>query len=639
SNEWGTLIGMMTEMVKARMFFIETKCLEGDYINAHGEKVKRNPYNFKRDCIEHSLYGVDIDPGAVEIAKLRLWLSLVVDEDDIKNIKPLPNLDYRIMQGNSLISEFMGVNFDYDKVKECGGLFKDETDKMIEHFHQKKDEFLNESNVSRKSKLKEEVENLLIEIFETKLKTQKADYFNRLKNIENKYSILRNEKQRDELIKQDKEKLYKESGFDLESAEKQLKEFTSGRKIKPFFLWNLYFSEVFHKKGGFDVVIANPPYITIALGKKQNYYGKTDIDNLKEKYKDVFEYKGNTYILFIRRSVSILASGKFCTFIIPNTLLLNSTCTRIRRYLLSKNSILNLVNIKDKVFESAEIGGNLVLIFSKGKPQIKHNIKILDNSDLDTFNSYLQYEETPQELYLKTEDYKLYLDIRSLKLMTKIRFNSTDLSQCADFYNGIKTGDNKRFIADNKKDKRYRKIIRGRDVQKYKISDSCKYVLFDKKLLWSNTNEAKFTKVPKIVLRQTGDKLICALDNNCMFTMDTTHLIFDTTLNIRFLLSILNSKLMSWYHQTMTDEQGRTFAEIKIVNLRKLPIKKIPIEQQKFFISLVDRILAITKDEDYLQNPQKQAQVKALEQEIDRMVYKLYELTEEELQIVEGAAK
>jgi len=81
-------VGMMSEIVKARNVL-------SVFLNNKG----RTAYNFKRRCIEHSLYGVDIDPGAVEIAKLRLWLSLVVDEDDIKNIKPLPNLDYKIRKG------------------------------------------------------------------------------------------------------------------------------------------------------------------------------------------------------------------------------------------------------------------------------------------------------------------------------------------------------------------------------------------------------------------------------------------------------------------------------------------------------------------------------------------------------------
>ncbi|MEA3436842.1 MAG: hypothetical protein U9R43_10295 [Thermodesulfobacteriota bacterium] len=108
-------VGMMNEIVRARN--VLSVFLNGLSACDAQAGEQRNEYEFKRRCIEHSLYGVDIDPGAVEIAKLRLWLSLMVDEEDIKNIKPLPNLDYRIMQGNSLISEFMGINFDDDENK------------------------------------------------------------------------------------------------------------------------------------------------------------------------------------------------------------------------------------------------------------------------------------------------------------------------------------------------------------------------------------------------------------------------------------------------------------------------------------------------------------------------------------------
>ena len=91
-------VGMMNAIVKARMV-----------LSSYLKGKNRTLYTFKRDCIQNSLYGVDIDPGAVEIAKLRLWLSLVVDEDDIKQIKPLPNLDYKIMQGNRLLEESAGT--------------------------------------------------------------------------------------------------------------------------------------------------------------------------------------------------------------------------------------------------------------------------------------------------------------------------------------------------------------------------------------------------------------------------------------------------------------------------------------------------------------------------------------------------
>jgi len=163
-------VGMMSEIVRGRT--VLTTFIEN--------KENRTPYDFKRRCIEHSLYGVDIDSGAVEIAKLRLWLSLVVDEEDIKNIKPLPNLDYKIVCGNSLI----GV----DKNLFNQNLFN-ELEKL-------KPLFFSETNP-----------------------TEKKEYKNRI----------------DDLISQ----------------------ITNGRKDFDF---EVYFSEVFHNKGGFDVVIGNPSY-------------------------------------------------------------------------------------------------------------------------------------------------------------------------------------------------------------------------------------------------------------------------------------------------------------------------------------------------------------------------------------------
>jgi len=352
-------VGMMSEIVKARNVLTTFVTQASKPEKGHRQDACAT-YNFKRQCIEHSLYGVDIDPGAVEIAKLRLWLSLVVDEQDIKNIKPLPNLDYRIMQGNSLISEFMGINFDSNKEKGNDNLsFKDETDKLIEQFQQKKDEFLNKSNVSRKSKLKEEVDNLLVKIFETKLRTQKADYFNRLKNIENKYSVVRNEKQRDELIKEKKEKLYKESGFNLELVEKQLKEFTSGKKIKPFFLWNLYFSEVFHNKGGFDVVIANPPYKVLTKNNtpinEHGYYIK--------HYKAIEgSYSKNLFTLFIEHSIKLLKPKANLCYIIPEGLFKTRSYKGCVDLMAKEGNTKLVVTFTDYVFENA-ITGNLIFLF------------------------------------------------------------------------------------------------------------------------------------------------------------------------------------------------------------------------------------------------------------------------------------
>ncbi|MDA2919249.1 hypothetical protein MYX76_07140 [Desulfobacterota bacterium AH_259_B03_O07] len=192
-------VGMMSEIVRAR-----------NELSAFLDDNSRTAYEFKRRCIEHSLYGVDIDPGAVEIAKLRLWLSLVVVEEDIKNIKPLPNLDYKVVCGNSLL----GVEKD---------LFNAH---LFSELEELKPLFFNETNPTKKQKYKNQIDNLISEI--TNGHTE----------------------------------------FDFE----------------------VYFSEVFHNKGGFDVLIGNPPYLS--------YYGRFKIDMLKDE--EIY-YKKN--YLFIKNPI------------------------------------------------------------------------------------------------------------------------------------------------------------------------------------------------------------------------------------------------------------------------------------------------------------------------------------------------
>src|SRR5439155_6986538 len=166
-------VGMITENVRAR-------CALTPYFN---DVHERRPYHFKRHAIQDCLYGVDIDPGAVEIAKLRLWLSLVVDEEDVKQIKPLPNLIYKIVTGNSLVG--------FEKT-----LFNE---RLFHQLEKLKPLYFDESDTAKKQALRRQIDALI-------------------------------------------------------------RELTNGEEIFDF---EIYFSEVFHGKGGFDVVIQNPPYVQI----------------------------------------------------------------------------------------------------------------------------------------------------------------------------------------------------------------------------------------------------------------------------------------------------------------------------------------------------------------------------------------
>ena len=146
--------------------------------------------------------------------------------------------------------------------------------------------------------MKADIESLILQIFEWKLKTQKSEYYNKLKNIEQKYAFVPDDQERSKHIRQDTEILNHNYKFDLGLAEKQLCEFTSGLKVKPFFAWKLYFAEVFQEKNGFDIVIANPPYIRQEKIKDQ----KAEL----KKYFECFDGTADIYVYFYERGKQIL---------------------------------------------------------------------------------------------------------------------------------------------------------------------------------------------------------------------------------------------------------------------------------------------------------------------------------------------
>jgi hypothetical protein len=671
-------VGMMSEIVKARN--VLSVFLNDKDQSACDSQARRTTYDFKRSCIEHSLYGVDIDPGAVEIAKLRLWLSLVVDEDDIKNIKPLPNLDYRIMQGNSLISEFVGINFDSDKEKKSGKLiFKDETDELIEQFQKKKDEFLNESNVSRKTKLKENVDDLLVEMFETKLRTEKADYFNKIKYIENKHSNWPTEKQRNESIKRDKEKLYKETGFDLEFAESQLKEFTSGNKIKPFFLWNLYFSEVFYKKGGFDIVIANPPYVRV-----QKLSHKI-IDLYKKTWSTAWK-RIDISTLFFELGYTMLNTKGILCFISSNQFTTTEYGRMMRRYLLEKSALDSIVDFGDlPVFENALTYVSIFLLSRNTKGEFDYHRVSKIPFELPVKFSRIELSSLSDDIWSLGEK-------EEIAIIKKLQTNANRLDKYAKCWGGIITGkdDLLLFEKDEKVDHIEKDlifpVIRAQDCKRYGYAEASKKTFYPYKESADKTELIELdvlrNKYPKSYsfINEHEKELKSRKDSRKpfgkkegwyglirfghlsrfrqpkivspgevkenKFSLDLTGAAFsfarvysiackDDSLDIKYLLAILNSKLIEFYlHKNASLKQGGYYTYSSSI-INAVPLK-FNHESQKMFIPLVDIILSITRDEYYLQNPQKQAKVKGFEAEIDQLVYKLYDLTPEEIKIVEG---
>ena len=620
------LVGMMTEIVKARSTLSEFV-----------KEEDRTPYNFKRECIENSLYGVDIDSGACEVVKLRLWLSLIVDEEDIKKIKPLPNLDYKIMQGNSLISEFLGINFDEEQTskKEQLLLTDNDVDNLVEILKEKKREYLNKTSINEKQAIRKEIEDLIIKIFEKKLFKQKQEYFRKLKAIEERYKSLPNVQQRESFIQQEKDKLYKTTGFNLEQVERQLREYTSGNKARPFFPWRLYFAEVFHEKGGFDVVIANPPYET-SRSKGIDEHVKQYLRKNYVTAEDKYDY----YTFFIEKGARLARELGYICYITPNTYLLKPLSKKIRKYLIFNFIINEIVEFKGFIFES--VVPTAIILFQKRIPRdnhkiiIKYNIKTVE----DFLNGKFLKNTTKQMLFSEEPYYiNIYRDEFFINLFDRLLAQSETikLGELAEIYNGIQTGNDKKFVSFDRKNDKWQRVLTGSDIQKYYKKWGGKYVYYEPESLHSNTRRDIFKTDEKIIIRQTSDRIIGAYDDEEYFTLASTFVIkqFKKSISYKSLLAILNSTLFLYLYRNINNEKGRVLPQIKKKHIFHLPIRLNFNEQP--VINIVNKILSLTQSEDYLENPQKQAKVKQYERQIDQLVYKLYGLTEEEIKIVENS--
>ena len=448
---------------------------------------------------------------------------------------------------------------------------------------------------------------------------------------------------------------------------------------------------------GFDVIIGNPPYVTLTLGKSQKSCSAELLNFYKNHYTSSLEYKGNLYAIFIEKAIKLAREGGYIGLIIPNTLLLNLSFTKVRKFILNNTEIKDIINLKYKVFEDAEIGGNVIIILKKSNKKFS-TTKILEienkDASLNLFN-HDNYQNILQKDFFGYQNCEYYTNITNSNIMKKIHQTCQPLESYASFYNGIKTGNNKAFLSNKKENDLYYPAIRGKDISRYLIMPNNCFVLFDKEKLWSNFDESKLGKNPKIIVRQTGDSIIACLDLNGFYTMDTTHIIFDTKINIKCLLGILNSKIFTWILRRTVEEKNKTFAEVKLAVLKNLPMPEIEIYKQEKLAQKAEKMIELNEKlfrekqkvlelfelqykpkkisknlenfytlglNPFLEELEKQgvklslsekedlitwyktkseflndllAQIETIDKEIDQEVYKLYNLTPEEIKIIE----
>ena len=708
---------------------------------------KNADYGRKLYLIEKCIYGVDIQQIAVEIAKLRFFISLLVDEkidfDNIENnygIEALPNLDFKLMQGNSLISELMGISFDFDE-KEKINLIIEETKEqlvdvknkqkkiesiffkiyntekrqdeelnkklkelaktrnklekelkqlyynskrnnnehyklLVKQFEELKNEYQNEADKENKDQLRDKIEKIILTIFDEKMN----QHIPQLKNIEEKYSTLPNRPQREKAIAEDKQKLTKNLGFDIEQIEKDLIAYTEGRKSKDFFLWDVYFAEVFSGKGGFDIVIGNPPYIQLQKAINGN---EKFADLYKNEIYETFERTGDIYTLFYEKGINILSENGLLCYITSNKWMRANYGKSLRKFFSTKNP-LRLIDLGPGVFNTATVDTNILLIENFVQTHNRASqLKALTLTNKEKINA-LNNEDFISLTNL-SEDSLIILSPEEQKIKLKIEHIGTPLKDWdISIYRGVLTGFNEAFIIDGKtKDELIAKdfksaeiikpILRGRDIKRYKAEFADLWLISTFPALNLNINDYSAVKeyleqfLPKIkqigetyidengqnkkTRKKTGNKWFETQDQIAYYKefekekivwkrigsvirfsySEIGEYCLDSTViavgnNVKYLTALLNSKLHIRELLINSPKTGTGDVIISVQALTPLLVHLPNDKGVKSFEAIVDKIIS---------KKQSGEDTKELEDRIDLMVYKLYNLTYEEVKIIE----
>ncbi|OQA13955.1 MAG: Eco57I restriction-modification methylase [bacterium ADurb.Bin363] len=637
-------------------------------------------YDLKYHAIANSIHGVDIDPGAVDIARLRLWLSLVVEE---KEPKLLPNLDYKIMQGNSLVSEYKGIKlFDKsllstkeEKFIQLGLSFEINSEIKMKELQDKTRLYIKESQRAEKQELKKEIDDIKWDLIEETLKDygrqEKIDEVRKLRD----------------------------------------------KNIKPFFIWELEFLDVFKNKGGFDVVIGNPPYV----GEK----GHRDIFQQIKKGNLAKFYQGkmDLFYFFFHLALEIGRDRGENAFITTNYYLTAQGAQKLRTDLKKRSIIRNLINFNElKIFKSAKGQHNMITIFSKGvngstlaKNCITTRKGYADGRVLNLIVSFKDSETN--YYYVKQEDLydgpQNYIRLEGNRagntlidsILEKIKSQGEMLGNICNVNQGIVTGADRLssrhlrnyriqgqegdgiFVYEkgelnklNLKADLIKPWYKNSDIKRYYTNPVNKYELaltnfiktedefpdfftylnkFKEILInrsqiehcldWFDLHQirmkdknktGKIKKMlfdgPKIVAPQRSNENTFGYNESPWYASADVYFITSKgirNIELKYILALLNSKL---YYQWLYHRGKRKGEALELyqVPLSEVPIKVIGKEEQQPFIQLVDRILAITTKTDYDPHNPPQEQ-KKLEREIDQRVYKLYGLTKEEIELVE----
>jgi adenine-specific DNA-methyltransferase len=404
------------------------------------------------------------------------------------------------------------------------------------------------------------------------------------------------------------------------------------RDKKPF-NWQEEFPEVFSRDNpGFDVIIGNPPYLSIERGLLE------DLDYLKSKFSTI-EKIYDIFGLFLEQSLNFLRNEGHFGFIIPSIFLTNDSFSKLRQKILGESVIRNLNLYQDGVFKGAVVP-TCVIVSEKVSPDNDYEISANIYKEAELIKSpALKASTFKDDQFYR---FNLSADDESLKFIEKVSKDSIPLSSVLKIQEALKTGDDKKFISESPfKGPNNRVLLKGSDVDRYAITGE-HYINYDQALL-KRPGKVEVFESEKLYIRRIGNKVIAAFDDKGRYAVHTlyTGILLDKSYEMYYLLGLLNSSLFTYLYRSLFPFKGNIFPEIRIGSLGTLPVKKLNKNEQTPIAVLVRKIVKLNQD---LSNEMKgsnkwhsiKSEIEKTDHQIDQFIYKLYSLTPEEIKMIES---
>jgi hypothetical protein len=600
----------------------DDQIFEYHYKDAESQRVQETFFHEKETIIENCLFGVDINPKSVAICRLRLWIELLKNayyRRGSDQLETLPNIDINIKCGNSLVSRF-AISGNPNILPGDRKKLKELTERYRRHVFDYK---LSPAN---KAQLRKEIENL----------KHSLENF----GLPNDKDLIALWKGRDELAQLslfgfDKKEEERRKKLDKKVTELERRFEEKQRLVySNAFEWRFEFPEVLDEDGefiGFDAIIGNPPYGNLVSKDLQKYFAA----NFQHQ-----DYQKDLYLLFLERYEQLTTKQSILGIIIPNTWLQSLTFRKIRQYMTNHYQWNNILQLPENVFDA--VVDTLVLVFENSAitvtPPSKVPIYIRRDGNIE-LNHELDWVDIPKN----GDPINIVANTQTQTLSRKIISSSIQLSTACQVFNGVKpfekgkgTPSQTDLIMKEKPyvliglapDETWTPLLRGSLIQRYKILWDNNYWIQYGPWLAAPRDASIFDAPQKIMVRQTGDSIIASLVEGGFIGRDNLHIILPKEENypLQYVLGILNSKLTDFAYTIMNPEKGEALAQVKKQHVEQLPIPLATDAQQAPIIECVRKILASPDSPD----------VPQLEAEIDRLVYELYDLTEEEIAVVEG---